>query len=52
MSEWGELAGIKITGDPDILQNKVNKKQKKSLKTRLIYTLYNHHLISVMADLV
>ena len=42
MSEWGELEGIKITGDPDIPQNKVKiqmtkKQTKASLKTRLIY---------------
>ena len=56
MSEWGELEGIKITGDPDIPQNKVNitneEKTKKSLKTESTYTLYSHHLISVLADLV
>ena len=44
MSEWGELEGIKITGDPEIPQNKVNiqmkKKQTKvSLKTRWISKL-------------
>ena len=29
MSEWGELEGIKITGDPEIPQNKVNIQMKK-----------------------
>ena len=43
MSEWGELEGIKITGDPDIPQNKVNitneeKTKKASKQSQLIHS--------------
>ena len=57
MSEWGELEGIKITGDPEIPQNKVNiqRKNKQKYPSKQGESQHSHscrHLTPVLADLV